>query len=294
MIKEIPSNKIQTNSKYVIEILNAVVKVFKEILKKNLIGIYLHGSLAIGGFNPNLSDIDLIIVVKNVLTTLVKRALIKESLKISENPHLPKKGLEYSILLQKELDQFSHPTPFELHYSPYWMETFRKNEFDFEKKRKDRDLAAHLTVTYNRGICLYGKPVKQVFPIIPEKDYLDALFWDIEPITNETNVEKLLNDIMKDIVYFILNRCRVMQYIDEKVISSKEEGCRWALSHLPGEFQTIIQNALEISSGEKKEQNWDKNQILNFIKYIDKNIWEKLSKKDYYQILIEQQKNPPK
>ena len=36
----------------------------KNILQDNLIGIYLHGSLAMGCFNEKKSDIDLLVVVK--------------------------------------------------------------------------------------------------------------------------------------------------------------------------------------------------------------------------------------
>ena len=36
-----------------------------EIFADNLVGIYLHGSAVMGCFNPEKSDIDLIVVVKN-------------------------------------------------------------------------------------------------------------------------------------------------------------------------------------------------------------------------------------
>jgi len=36
----------------------------KKILGNNLVGIYLHGSAAMGCFNPKKSDLDLILIVK--------------------------------------------------------------------------------------------------------------------------------------------------------------------------------------------------------------------------------------
>ncbi|MDF2804920.1 MAG: hypothetical protein K0S61_4825, partial [Anaerocolumna sp.] len=42
--------------KQVKEILDAFVESYCNILKNNLIGIYLHGSLAMGCFNPESSD----------------------------------------------------------------------------------------------------------------------------------------------------------------------------------------------------------------------------------------------
>src|SRR4051812_32518722 len=34
----------------------------KNILDNNLVGFYIHGSLAMGGFNPKSSDIDILVV----------------------------------------------------------------------------------------------------------------------------------------------------------------------------------------------------------------------------------------
>jgi predicted nucleotidyltransferase len=50
--------------------LDKIVTLFKEEIKQNLLGIYLHGSLAMGCFNPSRSDIDFIVVVKEKLTTI--------------------------------------------------------------------------------------------------------------------------------------------------------------------------------------------------------------------------------
>ncbi|MBP5186668.1 MAG: nucleotidyltransferase domain-containing protein, partial [Clostridiales bacterium] len=48
--------------------LNTYVGRSRNILKDNLTGIYLHGSAVMGCFNPEKSDIDLIVVVNEPLT----------------------------------------------------------------------------------------------------------------------------------------------------------------------------------------------------------------------------------
>ncbi|MDD6156298.1 MAG: nucleotidyltransferase domain-containing protein [Lachnospiraceae bacterium] len=40
----------------------------RKILGDNLTGVYLHGSAAMGCFNPEESDIDLLVVVKDALS----------------------------------------------------------------------------------------------------------------------------------------------------------------------------------------------------------------------------------
>lgn len=54
------------------EILNEIVKQSKKLLGVELVGIYLHGSMAMGCFNSDKSDIDLLIVIKNSITDIQK------------------------------------------------------------------------------------------------------------------------------------------------------------------------------------------------------------------------------
>ena len=55
-------------------VINSFVDKSKEILKDNLVGIYLHGSAVMGCFNPAKSDIDLSVVVKDSMSDSDKRA----------------------------------------------------------------------------------------------------------------------------------------------------------------------------------------------------------------------------
>ena len=59
------------------DLINRFTQSAKEILQDNLVGIYLHGSSVMGCFNPQKSDIDLIIVVDRPLSDDVKRAFME-------------------------------------------------------------------------------------------------------------------------------------------------------------------------------------------------------------------------
>lgn len=61
---------------------------------------------------------------------------------------------------------------------------YEEDKVDYSKEDEDRDLAAHITVTINRGFCLYGKKIKEAFKPIPEKYYIDSLMYDLENIYN--------------------------------------------------------------------------------------------------------------
>ncbi|MCU9614817.1 nucleotidyltransferase domain-containing protein [Caldibacillus lycopersici] len=87
-----------------------------EILKDEVIGIYAHGSFAMGGFNPNGSDIDLLVVTTNSLTVNIKRELAKLFLLYSASPF----PIEISFLHREQLNMWKHPCPFDFHYSEFW------------------------------------------------------------------------------------------------------------------------------------------------------------------------------
>ncbi|CRZ34064.1 streptomycin 3'-adenylyltransferase [Herbinix hemicellulosilytica] len=207
-----------------------------KILSDNLVGIYLHGSAAMGCFNPQKSDIDIITVVKDELTDDVKINFM--DMVIDFNNEAPAKGLEISIVKEAVCNPFIYPTPFELHFSNMHLDWYMKNPTDYVKKMKgtDKDLAAHFKIIYHRGRTLYGKEIKDVFCDISEEYYKDSILNDII---------NAIEEILDNPVYIILNLCRVLAYVQEKFILSKEEGAEWGILNLPGKYRNLIRAALD-------------------------------------------------
>ena len=133
-----------------------------------------------GCFNPQKSDIDLIIVAEHCLSDSEKRSFMKMTVGYSDLG--PAKGIEMSIVLRKVCKPFIYPTPFELHFSTGHLEWYRNDPDDYIRKMKgtDKDLAAHFTVINKRGRCLFGEPINEVFAEVPDSDYMDSLWYDIE------------------------------------------------------------------------------------------------------------------
>lgn len=209
-----------------------IIARFEETLGKNLVGLYLHGSLAMGCFTPK-SDIDLIAIVKEPMEFETKRALIDEVLKIGP---LPEKGLEMSIILEKNIKPFVHPMPFELHYSPEHKARYESDPDYICGCTTDRDLAAHLTVVKKRGVRLFGKQIEEVFGSIPRAYFIDALMYDIEDARER---------IVKDPVNVILNLCRTLYFLRKGFVASKLEGGYWGASHLDMELRDIVSEAVK-------------------------------------------------
>ncbi len=238
--------------KNVILLLEEIKNEFEKILGADLVGIYLHGSLSMGSFNPKTSDIDFLIIVNKSLSILVKKHIIATLLKLSKKA--PAKGLEMSVVQLKYLKRFKYPTPFELHYSKDW----QNDKINYNKRDKDVDLASHFVKTLKRGYKLYGAPIKDIFPEIPTHVYMKSIMSDLEDI---------VKTIAKNPVYSVLNLARTLKDIKEGSISSKQEGGQWALKHIATEFKPLVRQALNIYQSKKNKASWNTVQLKKFANY---------------------------
>lgn len=56
------------------------------LLGDNLLGVYLHGSLAMGGFNPERSDSDLLVATQDGMSAAARRDVARLLLELSGAP----------------------------------------------------------------------------------------------------------------------------------------------------------------------------------------------------------------
>ncbi|MCS6839740.1 MAG: DUF4111 domain-containing protein [Roseiflexus sp.] len=207
------------------------------ILGDELVGVYLHGSLAMGCFNPAQSDLDLLVITHAPMSVATKRNIADHLLRASRQPA----PIEVSFLALTMLTPWRHPPLFDFYYSEMWRDAYTRDLTGEgwrawnARERRDPDLSAHITVVRQRGIVLYGPPVTDVFPEVPEADYIAAIISD---------VTEALERIYADPVYAILNACRTLAFLRTRQVFSKEEGGRWALNHLPSVLRPLVQMAL--------------------------------------------------
>ena len=218
------------------ELLNEFVDRAKEILGENLRGVYLHGSAVMGCFNPDKSDVDLIVTVRETPSDETKRAFMEMT--VALNAAAPEKGIEMSVVRESVCRPFVYPTPYELHFSAGHLDWYSEDpeEYIREMNGTDKDLAAHFTVIRARGRCLYGPAIEDAFGEVPAGDYLDSIWFDISGAREE---------ITEYPMYLILNLPRVLAFCEEGSVLSKKEGGEWALAHLPEKYLPLIRSALK-------------------------------------------------
>lgn len=221
-------------------LLQHICDAYRRILGEKLVGFYVHGSIAFGCFTWATGDIDFLVVVDSPLTQPEKEALIRVLLDM--DAEAPPKGFEMSVVLRDVCEPFQYPTPFELHFSNAHKACAAADLSAYcrDMHGVDPDLAAHCTVLRHRGETLFGEPIASVFGEVPRAAYVDSILGD---------VSGAVQDIADNPVYVTLNLCRVLAYLAEGVVLSKQEGGAWGLAHLPEEYHPLLLAALAAYGG---------------------------------------------
>ena len=251
------------------EIMPQINDWLKEILKDNYVGVYFHGSLRLGHFNPNKSDLDFIIVVKEKLNSEVKEQIWEKML---ENKNIfPKKWFEFSVVLEENCKNIKHPIAYELHGSSEWIERYKNDKSlvinaDY---KVDPDLASHFNVinTPNNELD-FGKPSEEVFAKVPKEIIIESNYGDILEC-----VEKIVDEP----IYCILNFCRFYAFISDNLTLSKYDGGKWALENINSNYNDIIESAMKDYLSDT-ESVYDKERLKGFanemIGLINSTLWK--------------------
>lgn len=250
-----------------------VCAALRALLKENLVGIYLHGSLATGCFNPDRSDLDLLVVTERPMAPETKRRIVELLLGTSGNPT----PIELSVLAHEHLHPWRYPPPFDLHFSEEWRQRYREDlstgagrRWD-QEPRTDVDLAAHITHLLDRGIRLEGAPIGDVFPAVPREGYVAAILADYKDARA---------GILHNPVYGVLNMVRVCRYLQDGRLSSKDEAGAWATQALPQEDAFVVESALAQYRGDPVDGDIVPDDLEHFIRVLDERICPHLPKRD--------------
>lgn len=237
----------------------------QRVLEENFVGFYLHGSLALGGFNPARSDVNIVVVTKQGMEIEVKRTLVTLLLRISKMPC----PVSIHFLAQHDIFPFQHPLPYDLYYTELMREQVQQDMRNDtwhhwnDGIKYDPDLAIILTVLQLYGICLSGEPPAKTLPAVPEHAFRDALV---------TKVQTAQQHPLHDPISFVLNACRVMAYLHDHIVLSKDAGGVCALSSLSVQYHPLIQQLLALYRGERPGRPVGRAALQDFAAYVHETI----------------------
>ena len=207
----------------------AVAGALTGALGSTLVGVYLHGSAVLGGFDLRRSDVDILGVCAAPMPSEVKdraaRALGQEALPC------PAQGLELSIVTRDAARHVTRRPRFELHLTTAPGDS---KVIDGRGHPGDPDLVLHFAVCRVAGRLIGpGRPVGEVFAPVPPAILLEQLAAELEWAPRQATAE-----------YAVLNACRAWRYAADGAIVSKVDGGRWALSRVHGAERDLVAAAL--------------------------------------------------
>jgi hypothetical protein len=182
-----------------------------------MVGVYVHGSAALGGFGPS-SDLDVLVVVNGGVDW---PGLGAQLLAECGGPH----ALELSVVEASAALHPSPPWPYHLHVNS------GESRCATGAGGGDPDLIAHYAVTRAAGVAISGPPAESVVGPVSRKHlvgYLrEELPWGVESADQR---------------YAVLNACRAVAYARSGLVLSKVDGGVWWLE-LFGD-QSLVAEAL--------------------------------------------------
>ena len=226
--------------------IDLVVEIWKKHLQENLVGVYLHGSIALNAFNPQSGDIDIIVVVSEPLNVSTKLAIAKDIIAIDGKP----RSLEMSAITLNEAMNWKTPGKCVFHYSDFWTDKYMKrftnpNEevYVVDNEFPDADVTSYIKVIKQSGIVLYGQGIEETFADISDEDFWEAISTDIADYDFHDCAPR----------YFVSNILilgRILSFKKERRIISKFEGGLWMMSNVPAELSYLPERAMANWFGE--------------------------------------------
>lgn len=219
------------------------VSKLSEMLGSNLVGVYLHGSLAMGCFNPHASDIDLLVIThRRVGRNKTRLASLALAASLKPCP------IEVTTFSKRDLNPWRYPTPFDFHFSENWRTAYESRTALRRMGKSGEDPAAHLAETRARGVVLFGPPIKSVLPTVPARDFLDSVVGDFRWAVRMLNRNATIEGRIFVSTYLVLNACRILGFLENGRVLSKAEGGDWALGVVPRKYVPVVRHALRAYS----------------------------------------------
>lgn len=212
-------------------VLAALLDGVRTVLGPNLAGLYLHGSLAAGGFDPDSSDIDVVAATTAPLSAAAFAALAAMHTRLRAGAGPWAARLEGSYIPLSALRRYDPADAVHARLST-------DGRFAFEPHEGDGPILRH--VLRANGIALAGPaPHTLIEPVTPD---------DLRHATRAILVEWWQPQLADPhrlyrrdyAAYAVLTMCRALYTLEHGAVAPKPDAARWALTILDPRWQPLI------------------------------------------------------
>jgi hypothetical protein len=225
------------------------------LLRGNLVGIYLYGSLTQAAFDPERSDIDCIAVTKRALSDAQFKRL-RAWLTLAAKSNSWTMRLQASFLIRDRVLTVN---------SPSCLYQFGR----LKRSRSDGNPIIWMNILQSGEVLFGPRPESFVLPITREVLFR-ALEREVGYLRKEIieNPHSKWRDVAFYRAYAVLTLCRILYSFSTGAVVSKPRAAKWAISHLPVEWSVIIRQALDSDAG-KHHARISIGRIAKFIAFAD-------------------------
>jgi hypothetical protein len=214
-----------------------VVEALAPTMGTDLVGVYFVGSVALGGYVPVESDIDIAAVTTSALSGTQKQAVA--SAVIDASAGCPARGLEFTLYRRDVVCARPAGADFEVNANggprmatAVHLDPTVESGFWYVLDR---------AVAHRSGLAIAGPPARALFADVPRSTLLEAM--------QESMAWHRAHE--KATLYSVLNACRAWRFAAEDVLGSKMEGAAWARTSWPD--TGLIDAAVALRHGQDAE-----------------------------------------
>jgi predicted nucleotidyltransferase len=228
--------------------INNCLELIKNVLGEDLLGVYLYGSILLGGLQK-FSDIDLFIVSRRQTKQVEKERLEKALLKISGTYGVSKdlKPIELTIVVKSEINPWKYPPKFDFLYGDWIRKDFEMGHIEPWPTKENPNLALVITQLLLSNRVLFGPSPSQLLPQVPYIDFFHA---------TKKETDNLIKDIEWDTRNVLLTLARIWCTLETNTILSKADAADWVIEKLPNKYKPLLERAKAILLNEESE-DWE-------------------------------------
>lgn len=207
---------------------------FSAILRENLVGIYLWGSLTYQAFDEACSDVDCIAVTRRDLDEREFSELDDWFKNNGEHNRWVKRIDMRFVIDQEFLDKSSRCCGF-YHYTGRLV-----------RHGSDGNPIIWMDIG-SSGITLCGKDAKVIAPQVSDQCLNDALLLELNYLKDDLahNTGDRSDKAFIHNAYAVLTACRILYSTHHRALVSKDQAYRWAIETVPPAWRRIIRGARE-------------------------------------------------
>ncbi|CAN7400862.1 aminoglycoside adenylyltransferase domain-containing protein [Rossellomorea sp. LjRoot5] len=260
--------------KIVHSVLDEYIRLFNTYLPETLEGLYLHGSVALGAFVNDSSDIDFITVTNRRLTTEDSDALNRIHTTLQQTFQKPEMDGVYILKedigkmdpsCKDDTEMYAYYNNGELNFGEYF--NFNPITWYLVKHKEIRVVGPEISSSFS------GPSAEELCQYVLQNmnTYWAGRLHSIEESVDEVKHYPTAM-IDAEIEWSVLGVLRQYYTLKEASIISKQDAGQYGLQELPREWHSLIREAMNIRSGlngfDTNSNEYRGQQTIKFLKYL--------------------------